>query len=317
MKHLQGSADHLNGRAVIFLDLKEPQTFMDDQAGMGLIAVFCAAGEVDLLELIIQVIRLPREHSRLINRFYKRYFQEIEEIKRSFPERISKIIIEVLEEMEEKEEVSEPIREAFREMFSPGRKEKSEQSEETAEKPSRLPQPEFYSTMIPLPNREFFESYTQAEDGFDFDIIDLERSEHLGVAHLILDAHARLYVAEYMIQKEQQIALPSEKHYKSPHKNYRDLSKEEFKRLLTELSSELMFLIETGRNTGRVFADLKQLTYGSYLMGEVVGLYKISTTRDPNRIKLMELYFRKIFSLIDEDYLLTKKITEEIQKYSV
>ena len=152
MKHLQGSADHLNGRAVIFLDLKEPQTFMDDQAGMGLIAVFCAAGEVDLLELIIQVIRLPREHSRLINRFYKRYFQEIEEIKRSFPERISKIIIEVLEEMEEKEEVSEPIREAFREMFSPGRKEKSEQSEETAEKPSRLPQPEFYSTMIPLPN---------------------------------------------------------------------------------------------------------------------------------------------------------------------
>jgi hypothetical protein len=32
---------------------------------------------------------------------------------------------------------------------------------------------------------------------------------------------------------------------------------------------------------------------------------------------LMDLYFRKIFSLIDEDYLLTKKITEEIQKYTV
>ncbi len=317
MKYLQGSADHLNGRAVIFLDLKEPQTFMDDQAGMGLIAVFCAVSEVDLLELIIQVIRLPREHSRLINRFYKRYFQEIEEIKRSFPERITKIITEVLEEMEEKEEVSEPIREAFREMFSPGWKEKSEQSEETAEKPSRLPQPEFYSTMIPLPNREFFESYTQAEESFDFDIIDLERSEHLEVAHLILDAHARLYVAEYMIQKEQQIALPSEEHYKSPYKNYKELSKEEFKRLLTELSSELMFLIETDRDSNRVFADLKQLTYGSYLMGEVVSLYNISTTRDPNRIKLMELYFRKIFSLIDEDYLLTKKINEEIQKYSV
>jgi hypothetical protein len=78
-----------------------------------------------------------------------------------------------------------------------------------------------------------------------------------------------------------------------------------------------MFLIETGRETDRVFADLKQLTSGSYLMREVVSLYNISTTNDPNKIKLMELLFRKIYSLIDEDYLLTKQIEEEIQKYSV
>jgi len=317
MKYLHGSPDHITGRAVIFLDLKEPKVFMDNQVEMGLVAVFCAASEIDLLELIIQVMRLPREHSQLINRFYKRYFQEIEEIKRSFPERISKIINEVLEEMKEKEEVSEPIREAFREMFNAGRLEENEQSGDTVEKPSSLPQPEFYSTMIPLPHRGFFESYGQAAQELDFDIIDLERQEHSGVGHLILDAHARLYVAEYMIQKEEQIALPAEHQYKSPCKNYKDLSKEEFKRNLTELSSELMFLIETGRDTNRVFADLKQLTAGSHLMGQVVSLYNISTTRDPNKIKLMELYFRKIFSLIDEDYMLTKKITEEIQKYGV
>ena len=264
MKYLRGSADLLTGRAVIFLDLKEPKTFMDNQVEMGLMAVFCAASEVDLLELIIQVMRLPREHSRLINRFYKRYFQEIEEIKRSFPERISKIINEILEEEEEKQEVSEPIREAFREMFNAARKEDIEQPEEMTEKTTKLPQPEFYSTIIPLPYREFFESYAQEEQDFDFDIIDLER-----------------------------------------------------KNALTELSSELMFLIETGRETGRVFGDLKQLTAGSHLMGQVVSLYNISTTQDPNKIKLMDLYFRKIFSLIDEDYLLTKNITEEIQKYTV
>ena len=317
MKYLRGSADLLTGRAVIFLDLKEPKTFMDNQVEMGLMAVFCAASEVDLLELIIQVMRLPREHSRLINRFYKRYFQEIEEIKRSFPERISKIINEILEEEEEKQEVSEPIREAFREMFNAARKEDIEQPEEMTEKTTKLPQPEFYSTIIPLPCREFFESYAQEEQDFDFDIIDLERKENTGIGHLILDAHGRLYVAEYMIQKEQQITFPDEPEYKSPYKNYKDLSRKEFKNALTELSSELMFLIETGRETGRVFGDLKQLTAGSHLMGQVVSLYNISTTQDPNKIKLMDLYFRKIFSLIDEDYLLTKNITEEIQKYTV
>lgn len=317
MKYIRGSAECLSGRAVIIIDLKEPKTFMDDQVGMGLMAVFCAASEVDLLELIIQVMRLPREHSRLINRFYKRYFQEIEEIKRSFPERISKIIAEVLDEEEENQELSGPVREAFREMFNAGPQNEETQPGQRVEKTRKLPVPEFYSTMIPLPDRGFFELYSPQQGGLDFDIIDLERTEHMGIGHLILDAHARLYVAEYMIQKELQLVLPSVRKYKSPYRNYKSLGREEFKQALTELSSELMFLIETGRETDRVFADLKQLTSGSHLMGEVVGLYNISTTHDPNKIKLMELYFRKIFSLIDEDYLLTKKITEEIQKYSV
>ena len=67
----------------------------------------------------------------------------------------------------------------------------------------------------------------------------------------------------------------------------------------------------------RVFVDLKKLTAGSHLMGEVVSLYNISTTQSPHRITLMELYFRKIFSLVDEDYLLTKEINEEIKRYVV
>jgi hypothetical protein len=316
MKYLRGSPEQLTGRAVIFSDLKEQHTLTSGEVGLGLITVFCAASEVDLLELIIQVMRLPREHSRLINHFYKRYFQELEEIKRSFPEKISQIITEILDEEEEKQEVSEPIREAFREMFRANSPGEDKQHGDKAQKPGKLPQPDFYSTMIPLPNREFIKPYT-LQEGFDFDIIDLERSDHLGIGHLVLDAHARLYVAEHMIQKEKQIVLPSDQKYKSPHKNYKELSREEFKQTLTELSSELMFLIETKRDTGRVFADLKQLTGGSHLMGEVVSLYNISTTQDPNKIKLMELYFRKIFSLIDENYLLTKEISEEIQKYGV
>jgi len=171
--------------------------------------------------------------------------------------------------------------------------------------------------MIPLPGREIIEHYVEKEHEFDFDIIDLQRSEHLEVGHLVLDAHARLYVADYMNQKEKQIELPHQKAYKSPYKNFRQISKDEFKKQLTELSSELMFLLETGEDTGRVFADLKQLTSGSFLMREVVSMYNISTTKDPNRIKLMELYFRKIFSLIDENYMKTKKIDEEIQKFTV
>ncbi len=137
------------------------------------------------------------------------------------------------------------------------------------------------------------------------------------MGHLVLDAYARLYVADYMNQKEKQIELPHQKAYKSPYKNFRQISNDEFKKQLTELSSELMFLLETGRDTGRVFADLKQLTGGSFLMREVVSMYNISTTKVPHRIKLMELYFRKIFSLIDEDYMKTKEIDEEIQKYTV
>ncbi|MEA2063224.1 MAG: hypothetical protein U9P14_05980 [Gemmatimonadota bacterium] len=315
MKYLQGSQEKCTGRAVIFLSLKEPMAYMGGQVEMSLLAIFCAASEVDLLELVIQVMRLPREHSRLINRFYKLYFQELEKIKRSFPERISNIIDRVLED--EEHTISEPIRESFREMFRAGREEGDQEQQDQSEKSGALPQPEFYSTMIPLPDRGILETYIQEQDGFDFDIIDLERTEHPALGNLILDARARLYVVDYLIQKEREIALPSDKTYKSPYRNYKKITKNELKHSLAELSSELMFLMETGGETDRVFADLKQLAGGSYLLGQVVSLYNISTTEDPNKIKLMELYFRKIFSLIDEDYLLTKEITEEIQQYGV
>jgi len=323
MKFIRGNRDFLHGRAVIFMDLKESGDFEGERSGLPLLAVFCAASELDLLELIVRVMHLPREHSRLVSRFYKRYFQEIEKIKRSFPERISKIIEEVIEE--EQEEVSEPVLDSFREMFRRSREkpgedgEAQEAREYVPETGVRLPEPEFYSTMIPLPGQFFITAWAQnsGEEGLDFDIIDLERKEGIEVAHLVLDAHSRLYVADYMNQKEKQIDLPRHAEYVSPFKNYKQISKEEFKRHLTELSSELMFLSETGRETERVFADLKKLTSGSFLMREVVSMYNISTTEDPNKIKLMELYFRKIFSLIDENYLLTRKIDEEIKQYSV
>lgn len=316
MQFLRGNKDQLQGRAVIFLELRESQSFMENQGEMSLFAVFCAVTELDLLELITQVMHLPREHSRLITRFYKRYFQELEDIKRSFPARVSGIIDEVIEQ--EQEEVSEPILESFREMFRRSIMEgERKETPEEVEKGGKLPQPDFYSTMIPLPGKEIIEHYVDTEQELEFDIIDLKRSEHLEVGHLVLDAYARLYVADYMNQKEKQIELPHQAAYKSPFKNYRQISRDEFKKQLTELSSELMFLLETGRDTDRVFADLKQLTSGSFLMREVVSMYNISTTQDPNRLKLMELYFRKIFSLIDEDYMKTKQIEEEIQNYSV
>ena len=321
MNYIRGNSEFLQGRAVIFMDIKD-EGYGGERGGFPLLTVFCAASELDLLELIARVMHLPREHSRLVTRFYKRYFQEIEEIKRSFPERISKIIEEVIEL--EQEEVSGPILEAFREMFRRSGQSSSgsgaaTESGETGEGAGKLPQPEFYSTMIPLPERSLITSFAEesSEEGLDFDIIDLEREEGIEVAHLVLDAHSRLYVAEYMIQKEKQIDLPRQAQYESPLKNYKQISREEFKHHLTELSSELMFLSETGRETERVFADLKKLTSGSYLMREVVSMYNISTTEDPNKIKLMELYFRKIFSLIDENYLLTKTINEEIQQYHV
>jgi hypothetical protein len=322
MRYIQGNKDSLKGKAVIFVALDQPEKFAESPFEMSTLAVFCAAGEVDLLELIIQVMQLPREHGMLINRFYKRYFQEIEEIKRSFPERISNIIEEVLDE--EEENIPDGMRDAFRTMFnqqnrgaeSDGNSGPVKETDSSGQ-PSQLPQPEFYSTMVPLPDISILESHINNPDGPGFDIIDLEREESSGVAHLLLDAHSRLYIAEYMNQSANLINLDSVKDYSSPYKNMKNLGSSELKNALTELSSELMFRIETGENTERIFADLKKLTAGSHLMGLVVSLYNISTTKDPNRFKLMDLYFRKIFSLIDEDYMLTKELTEEIEKYSV
>jgi hypothetical protein len=325
MNFLRGDRESLQGRAVIFMDLKQADDLGEADMPMGVLAVFCAVSELDLLELIIQVMHVPREHSRLISRFYKRYFQEIEEIKRSFPGRISRIIDEVI--ADEEDEVSQPILDSFRLMFRGGEEndDQEETDEDTAGKKTgtggtgqNLPQPEFYSTMIPLPSREFLETHAAftPEGDLDFDIVDLEREEMLEVAHLVLDAHSRLYVADFMNQKEREIALPEHEGYESPYKNYKQLSREEFKHLLTELSSELMFLSETDSPSERVFADLKKITSGSYLMREVVNMYNISTTQDPSKIKLMELYFRKIFALIDEDYMEAKEIQEEIQQYS-
>jgi hypothetical protein len=326
MNFLRGDRESLQGRAVIFMDLKQPGDFGETSGQMGVLAVFCAVSELDLLELIIQVMHVPREHSRLISRFYKRYFQEIEEIKSSFPGRISRIIDEVI--ADEEDEVSQPILDSFRLMFRGGEQEAADEEATgddiigkrtgTGGPGHNLPQPEFYSTMIPLPSRDFLETYATftPEGGLDFDIVDLEREEMLEVAHLVLDAHSRLYVADFMNQKEREIALPEHEGYESPYKNYKQLSREEFKQLLTELSSELMFLSETGSPSERVFADLKKITSGSYLMREVVNMYNISTTQDPSKIKLMELYFRKIFALIDEDYMEAKEIQEEIQQHS-
>ncbi|MFC1545054.1 hypothetical protein ACFL4X_02715, partial [Gemmatimonadota bacterium] len=280
MNFLRGEKDRLQGRAAISMDLKQPGDFGEGAGQMNTLAVFCAVSELDLLELIAQVMQLPREHSRLITRFYKRYFQEIEKIKRSFPTQISRIINEIIED--EEEEVSQPIIESFRRMF----RSETTEDQENVQAGQKLPQPEFYSTMIPLPSRDYLEAYAafQPEDGIGFDIIDLEREEMLEVAHLVLDAHSRLYVADFMNQKEREIELPEHESYESPYKNYKQLSHEEFKQLLTELSSELMFLSETGRPSDRVFADLKKITSGSYLMREVVNMYNISTTQDPQKI---------------------------------
>lgn len=322
MKYIRGNKDSLSGKAVIFIKLDQPEKFAESPVEMNTLAVFCAAGEIELLELIIQVMQLPREHSMLINRFYKRYFQEIEEIKRSFPERISNIIDEILDE--EDENIPEGMREAFRSMFGQQNSSLKDSGQdgtfpddESGEQSRQLPQPEFYSTMVPLPDISFMESYINDPEDIGFDIIDLERVENSGVAHLLLDAHARLYIAEHMTQSARQINLDSIKDYSSPYKNMKQLSNKELKGSLSELSSELMFHIETGDSTERIFADLKKLTSGSHLMGLVVSLYNVSTTQDPNRFKLMDLYFRKIFSLIDEDYMLTKALTEEIEKYTV
>ena len=317
MKYIRGNKDSLIGKAVIFIKLNQPEKFAESPIEMNTLAVFCAAGEIELLELIIQVMQLPREHSKLINRFYKRYFQEIEEIKRSFPERISNIIDEILDEGDEN--IPEGMRESFRSMFGQQNHllEGDGQDDELNEQSTQLPQPEFYSTMVPLPDISFMESYINNPENTGFDIIDLEREESSGVAHLLLDAHSRLYIAEHMIQSDQKINLDSIKDYSSPYKNMKQMSNRELKNALSELSSELMFHIETSESTERIFADLKKLTSGSHLMGLVVSLYNISTTQDPNRFKLMDLYFRKIFSLIDEDYMLTKELTEEIEKYSV
>ncbi|MEA1996191.1 MAG: hypothetical protein U9N45_01065, partial [Gemmatimonadota bacterium] len=256
MKFLRGSPDQLQGRAVFFLDLKEPAgPVIENGEEMSLLAVICAVTEMDLLELIIQVMHLPREHSRLITRFYKRYFQEIESIKSSFPSRISNIIDEVIEE--EQQEVSEPVLESFREMFrrasiadEEGEGVEGGEGTSVDSGGGRLPQPEFYSTMIPLPGREFISIYTDSETELGYDVIDLERNEMVEVGHLVLDAESRLYVADYMNQKEKQIDLPAHKEYESPYKNYKHLSRAEFKRQLSELSSELMFLIETGSESG-------------------------------------------------------------------
>ena len=205
-----------------------------------------------------------------------------------------------------------PALETFRGMFRRNAGENGEPGQE--DQGVQLPQPEFYSTMIPLPDKDFIMPLIESEEEFAFDVFDLERRESTEVGHLILDAQSRLYVAEYMVQKERQIVFPEHEQYVSPYKNYREMPKADFKNLMTELSSELMFKLETGEDTNRVFADLKQLTSGSYLLREVVSLYNVSTTQDPNRIKLMELYFRKIFSLVDEDYLEAKRITEEIEQ---
>lgn len=311
MKCLRGDENRLSGRAVLLMDLKEPRRYAEDQPQMGLLAVFCAVSEMDMLELIIHVMHLPREHSRLISRFYTKYFQELENIKRSFPSRIARIIDEVIEQ--EQGEVPAPALDTFREMFRRNAEDNSEPEE--AGRTGQLPQPEFYSTMIPLPDKDFIMPLIESEEEFEFDVFDLERQESYEVGHLLLDARSRMYVADYMVQKEKQIDFPEhDEKYLSPYRNYRELPKEEFKRLVTELSSELMFRIETGGDPGRVFADLKQLTTGSYLLREVVNLYNVSTTQDPNRIRLMELYFRKIFTLVDEDYLEAKRITDEIER---
>lgn len=313
MRCLLGDERRLSGRAVLLLDLKEPKRYGEEQPEMGLLAVFCAVSEIDMLELIVHVMHMPREHSRLISRFYTKYFQELENIKRSFPQRIARIIDEVIEL--EQDEMPGAALESFREMFRRNAEPQLESGQ--ADTTGGLPQPEFYSTMIPLPSKDFILPLIEDGEGFEFDVFDMERRESAEVGHLLLEAQSRLYVADYMVQKEKQLDLSYEQEkYVSPYKSYREMPKEEFKRQVTELSSELMFRIETGADTSRVFADLKQMTSGSYLLREVVSLYNVSTIEDPNRLKLMELYFRKIFTLVDEDYLEAKKISDEIEKFN-
>ncbi len=133
----------------------------------------------------------------------------------------------------------------------------------------------------------------------------------ISYAGLVLVGYAQLYVASYLLQREKTIAGQGGGR-PSAVPNFRDLTREEFLKILDAKVSELMYSQETKGGTDQVFADLKALTSGTYLIKDVVALCKLAETGHPRKLEIMNLYLKRIQCLVQERYELIRDLDKQL-----
>jgi len=128
----------------------------------------------------------------------------------------------------------------------------------------------------------------------------------------LLSGTAQLYMDTYFIQQESKI--PEQEGYVSSLRNLTELSRKEFNEEFIRLTGELMYYTETTdcSETDKIFTDLKKLTKGAPFVRDIVNLYQISRTQNPDKIRLMTLYAEKILAIVDEEYLEARNKEKEI-----
>jgi hypothetical protein len=74
-----------------------------------------------------------------------------------------------------------------------------------------------------------------------------------------------------------------------------------------------MYAYETGEPAERFLKDLKKLTSGTYFLRDILNLAHLAETNHPEKIRLMDLYLKRIHLLVSERYEEIPTLDQEIR----
>jgi len=148
--------------------------------------------------------------------------------------------------------------------------------------------------------------------GFDPDVIqpfevtyDVARAKKVPsvtYAGLVLAGHAQHYLASHLLQSEEAGGGAEVPPGAPDTRSARDLSPSEFIETLNRKVSELMYARETSAPMKGRIQDLRRLTAGTVFIRDTLNLARISETRHPRKVEIIDLYLKRISLLARERY---------------
>jgi hypothetical protein len=170
----------------------------------------------------------------------------------------------------------------------------------------------FHGCYVPLVGFDpgVIETYTAT-----CDVMQAPDVPNITYAGLVLAGHAQHYLAAYFMQQEEVFAdEDDEDDEEDVHvPSSRDLPKQEFLALLDRKMSELMYAYETGDDPTPHLWYLRRLTSGTFFVKDIVNLSGLAETNHPDKIRLMEMYIKRIHLLAAERYEEITVLDQEIR----
>jgi hypothetical protein len=280
LEFISGSADDLRGRAIIYTVNK---TGSDNPFNPRHPALAVAADPSELADILSSIVPFPEEMREMLTH----RMRESAELwtRTMFGQKMYQSVQELMNQGLANLDLPDEIREQLEE----------EMSSIPPDEQTEVPHHGFFVPLV----------------GFDPDVVepyegkvDLALSPEvpgISYAGLILTGHAQHYLAVYLLQQDRSAeGLSPVRESAMP--NFREMPRDRFLELLKKKVSALMYTQETGGESDQLVRDLMQLTSGTFFVRDALNLVRVAQGDQSEKVKVMELYLRRIELLVAERY---------------